>query len=408
MANQDQDIPPPPPPPIPGGSGLNRQNPRQNQPAVQGNNDAAQLARQIQANTNVTMKTEVVKLPDFYGEPGKDTITALEFMARIDECQVTNEWNDITTFSYFRLALRGQADKWLSSIVRHMQLTAAQKTWTRIRPVFKAEFAAFSDDKLIIDGLAKLSHRPNENPRMFFSRLEELVYVLKENYASYRVKPDRPPPIQPQGTYTEDALTKYANDSVDAFANFLFTQMFKAAAPENVRRLLSHKDQSRLTVEDAYKVFFTDHRMEMDKKLSSVHALADDSDNPAQQEQDVAAFKPQQRQQQRQQNYNRGGGNNRSRGQNYRGNSNNRQNFNQNSSQPRNNFSRNGKYCVYCKMMNHAQEECRKRINDKQPCVNNKGQMYWPKINNTTDSPNTVQQNSNPMVESIYNPTVFH
>jgi hypothetical protein len=76
-----------------------------------------------------------------------------------------------------------------------MQLTAAQKTWTRIRLVFKAEFAAFSDDKLIIDGLAKLTHQPNENPRMFFSRLEELVFVLKENYASYRVKPDRPPPI---------------------------------------------------------------------------------------------------------------------------------------------------------------------------------------------------------------------
>ncbi len=79
MANNDQDILPPPP--VPGGSGLNRQQPRQNQPAVQGNNDAAQLARQIQANTNVTMKTEVIKLPDFYGEPGKDTITALEFMA---------------------------------------------------------------------------------------------------------------------------------------------------------------------------------------------------------------------------------------------------------------------------------------------------------------------------------------
>jgi hypothetical protein len=178
--------------------------------------------------------------------------------------------------------------------------------------VFKAEFAAFSDDKLIIDGLAKLTHRPNENLRMFFSRLEELVFVLKENYASYRVKPDRPPPIQPQGTYTEDALAKYANDSVDAFAKFLFTQMFKAAAPENVRRLLSHKDQSRLTVEEAYKVFFTDHRMEMDKKLSAVHVVTDEFENPAHQEQDVAAFKPQQRQQPRQQNYNRGGGNNRS------------------------------------------------------------------------------------------------
>jgi hypothetical protein len=64
--------------------------------------------------------------------------------------------------------------------------------WTRIRLIFKQEFAAFLDDKLIINGLAKLSHRLNENPRMFFSRLEELVCVLKENYASYRVKPDRP------------------------------------------------------------------------------------------------------------------------------------------------------------------------------------------------------------------------
>jgi hypothetical protein len=175
------------PNPPAGGSGLNEQQVIQ-PPPVQGNqvnNDAANLTRQIMANTNVTMKTEVIKLPDFYGEPGKDGITALKFMARINECQVAKEWNDITTFSYFWLALRGQADKWLSSIVHHLQLTAAQKTWTRIRPFYKSEFAAFSDDKLIIDGLAKLSHRPNENPRMFFSHLEELIFVLKENYASY-------------------------------------------------------------------------------------------------------------------------------------------------------------------------------------------------------------------------------
>jgi hypothetical protein len=134
---------------------------------------------------------------------------------------------------YFQLALRGQADKWLSSIIRHLQLTAAQKTWTCIRPVFKAKFAAFSDDQLIINSLDKLAHRPNENPRMFFSQLEELIFVLKENYASYRVKPEHPHP-QAQGGYTEDTLTKFANDSVDSFANFMFTQMFKAAAPENV------------------------------------------------------------------------------------------------------------------------------------------------------------------------------
>jgi len=150
------------------------------------------------------------------------------------------------------------------------------------------------------------------------------------------------------------------------------------------------------------------HNRGSNTSRNAVLAVTDEFQNPAPQEQDVAAFKPRQRQQPRQQNYNKGDCNNRSRGQNYRGNSNNRQNYNQNYSQPKNNFSRNGKYCVYCKMMNHAQEECRKRINDKQPCVNNKGQMYWPKINNTTESPNTVQQNSNPIVESIFEPTVFH
>jgi len=82
---------------------------------------------------------------------------------------------------------------------------------------------------------------------MFFSHLEEFIYVLKENYASYRVKPDRPSQ-EAAGGYSEDSLTKAINDNVGNFANFMFTQMFKAAAPENVRWLLSQKDQTRLTV----------------------------------------------------------------------------------------------------------------------------------------------------------------
>ncbi len=34
---------------------------------------AAQLAQQILANTNVTLKQEIVKIPEFFGEKGKDT-----------------------------------------------------------------------------------------------------------------------------------------------------------------------------------------------------------------------------------------------------------------------------------------------------------------------------------------------
>jgi hypothetical protein len=95
-------------------------------------------------------------------------------------------------YANFSLCLLGEADEWLAYTVRLHELTAAQRTWTHIRPLFKKEFAAISDDKLIIDGLANLAHCPGENPCKFMARLEKLFNTLHENYTSYRVKPDRP------------------------------------------------------------------------------------------------------------------------------------------------------------------------------------------------------------------------
>jgi hypothetical protein len=167
--------------------------------------------------------------------------------------------------------------------------------------LFKKEFAAVSDDKLIVDGLANLAHRPGENPRKFMARLEKLLNMLHENYASYRVKPDRPPAIQPQGTYMEDNLTSFANDSVKAYNKFLLTQVFRAAVPESVQKLLSHKDQTRLTVDDAYQTFFTDQRGKTDIKERAMVNAINEEEEMTSQDLDVAAFRPQPRQQQQQQ-----------------------------------------------------------------------------------------------------------
>ena len=95
-------------------------------------------------------------------------------------------------------------------------------------------------------------------------------------------------------------LTAFANDSVRAYNKFLLAQVFRAGAAENVRKLLSHKDQTRMTVDDAYATFFTDHRVKSDKKernLVNVINEEEDSSNNAT-DQDIAAFRPQQRQQQ--------------------------------------------------------------------------------------------------------------
>ncbi len=99
-----------------GGSGAGRNVPVNNQNVVinaNAQNAAAQMAQQILANTNVTLKQELVKIPDFWGEKAKDTVTATQFMARIDECQVANDWNDTMTYANFSLCLRGKPDIWL-------------------------------------------------------------------------------------------------------------------------------------------------------------------------------------------------------------------------------------------------------------------------------------------------------
>jgi hypothetical protein len=58
--------------PVAGGSGAGRMAQNQNvviNPAAQ--NAAAQLAEQILVNTNVTLKQEIVKIPEYFGKKSK-------------------------------------------------------------------------------------------------------------------------------------------------------------------------------------------------------------------------------------------------------------------------------------------------------------------------------------------------
>jgi hypothetical protein len=68
-------------------------------------NQAADLAQHIINNTNGTLKYEHIKNPEFFGETGKDTITAIDFLTRVNECQSSKNWLDTTTYSSFVLVL---------------------------------------------------------------------------------------------------------------------------------------------------------------------------------------------------------------------------------------------------------------------------------------------------------------
>jgi hypothetical protein len=71
--------------------------------------------------------------------------------------------------------------------------------------------------------------------------------------------------------------------------------------------------------------------------------------------------------------------------QNYRPQNNNQQQWRPN---PGNNSNRNKMTCIFCRKQGHKQEDCRKRINANQPCLDLSGKPLWPKINLTeNDAP---------------------
>jgi hypothetical protein len=72
---------------------------------------------------------------------------------------------------------------------------------------------------------------------------------------------------------------------------------------------------------------------------------------------------------------------------NYRNNQNQQSWMNNN---PGNNSNKNKMTCIFCRKQGQRQEECRKRINANQPCLDSHSKSFWPKIN-TADNDAPIQ-----------------
>ncbi len=114
------------------------------------------------------LKIQQTKLPEFWGQKDKDSISANEFVKRVDKMKSANNWTEKVAFDNFSLALKGEANVWLDSQIILTKIEGDREQWSIIRPYFKEEFATESDDKLILDVLAHMAMRPTENVRSFF------------------------------------------------------------------------------------------------------------------------------------------------------------------------------------------------------------------------------------------------
>jgi hypothetical protein len=75
------------------------------------------------AQTTLAFKVEQSKIPEYFGQKGKDNITAIVFIRKIEDLACTNRWNDTTTYANVANNLKGFARDWLFA-------TAEMLDWT--------------------------------------------------------------------------------------------------------------------------------------------------------------------------------------------------------------------------------------------------------------------------------------
>jgi hypothetical protein len=59
------------------------------------------------AQTTLAFRVEQSKIPDFWGQKAKDTVTAIFFIRKIDDLARSNNWNDTTTYANVANAFKG-------------------------------------------------------------------------------------------------------------------------------------------------------------------------------------------------------------------------------------------------------------------------------------------------------------
>jgi hypothetical protein len=331
--------------------------------------------------TTLAFKVEQNKVPEYFGQKGKDNITAIVFIRKIEDLARTNRWTDATTYANVANNLKGFAREWLFATTEMLDWTPAQLTWTNLKPRFQRQFATQTDEKMIMEGLSNLAMKPGESTGELLARITNTMVIIKESYASYENKPAAPANFDVNNGFTMPVCRQWRDDVLNNTQQFLKMQLFRAALTPELRKVVAQRNPNSLTLDDMYQIA-TDTQREAGPKIKQAIAAV----QPENKEEEIAAFQKRKNKtfnQKKSSSYTatRTG---------YQGYSN---NYKTNTG-PGNNTNRNGKYCFYCKLQNHTQDECFKRIREKKPCRDRQGRAYWPRVYLTenSDSQNQGQQ----------------
>jgi hypothetical protein len=171
--------------------------------------------------------------------------------------------------------------------------------------------------------------------------------------------------------------TRWKDEAMNNAAQFLKMQLFRAALPADLRKVVAQRSPNTLTLDDMYQIAMDTQRESEPKVKKTLAAVNPDERDNSDEDEEITAF--QKRKSSKSTDRKKSSNTMRS---TYKG-------FSSSSkpeSGPGNNANRNGKYCFYCKLQNHMQEDCFKRIRDKKPCKDKQGRAYWPRVYITSNS----------------------
>ncbi len=217
--------------------------------------------------------------------------------------------------------------------------------------------------------------KPNETTNELLTRITRTTRVIRESFDEYEAKIPYPH-NDINGGISNAAFRRFLRQYDAMWVNFFKMNLFKAALTPELRSVVAQQDQETITIKKMYQVATTAQRELKGKGPALVNEIREEEPTAESETDDVAAFN---RRGARPRN-NQAGGQGRGTYNSGRGGYQAGSGRGASNSGGGNNNNRNGKYCYFCKIQGHQQEECRKRMKENKPCRDAQGRYYWPKI----------------------------
>lgn len=344
----------------------------------------------VPAQSAMLTQVDARKLPCFYGEPDRDSITPQEFINRVDMVKASQGWEDDQTYANVYTALYGKAGRW----VQHLKLVHDDHTatWDYLKKQFTAQFVKQQDGSAMMEAMSSIKPLVNVNPAM-----ADIDTLLADVMDAFIIIDN----VIPQDVVPVDGLINQAqvNDLIKANRKMVIgvfqRTMYVNNLPADIRSKIKEKNPNtmaecvkmarQLQADEVQKSAGQHKKIFVIGKETGPSAEANPTDSFSSDE--IASMR------QFFQNKNRGGNPTRGNG-SFRGRGNNSHRGNKNNSSRGNSNSSNGNngtttHCIFCKKNGHNQENCFRRIRENAPCYDAKGRRYFPKNLVTVSESNT-------------------